>query len=131
MKKNVSFHHKSAVLNCFFAIAILFSFGGYSNYSSPKIKETTIESIVIPKRNLRDILSFQSGIDQKKNNIFSYISYKNIRMLSLFHSRVSLTKEKKQPFFIPWFNKQKIIRITFNSSVVSEEEPFHFNLIIG
>ncbi|WP_109439004.1 hypothetical protein [Aquimarina sp. AU119] len=131
MKKRISFHHKSTVLNCFFAIAILFSFGGYSNYSSPKIKETTIESIVIPKRISKNIVSFQPSTSQKKNVVFSYIPHKNLRMLSLFHSRISLTKDKKQRSFIPLFYKQKIIRIPFHSSTVSEEEPFHFNLITG
>ncbi len=133
MKNHIKIYSSFLTTKWLWVFTLALTIGGYTNYNEPVRFEETIELLSSKEENslYKNIVSFQPSTNQKKSNVFSYISHKNLRMLSLFHSRISLTKDKKQRSFIPLFYKQKIIRIPFHSSTVSEEEPFHFNLITG
>ncbi len=127
MKKSSITYHNFFLLKWFFTVAILLGVGGYSNYTSPNIQETTIE-LVIPlgEKPLKNAC-FQEGFKNIIDCCFLHQKNTALASLSLYHTKLSLTRTRSQDTTISSVKKLHIHSI--HSTPYSSEEDSHRNLL--
>lgn len=109
-----------------FAIVILFGLGGYSNYTSPKVKDIATEQLISIRKQDKKSISYQNQLKKKWDSaiIESNISFVD---LMVFHTGLTATKSKCYSISIPSSEKLHIALIHI-ASYTSEEDSFHFKL---
>ncbi len=125
MRINLSTYQNITITKWVFLITILFGFGGYTNYTQPRIKEVTTELIVDAVKETQNIVCFGHILQKERNSSFICNKNTSTKELSLKHAELTINGFKKYSAFISLFQKQKIIT---SLQITSEEDSFHYTL---
>ncbi len=117
---SITYHR---LLHWFFAITILFGFGGYSNYTSPKSKDITTEQLAPTQVHTKKSVFYQNLL-KKKWDSGSIDTNESLICIEVYHSRLTRTTSKNQSIFI--FSSEKRHITSMHISSYAEEDSFHF-----
>ncbi len=127
MKEYSALYYKLPIWKWFFAIAILFSLDGYSNYTSQENQKVTTELVVAKKRPYKKTVIYNK-VFKNHGECFLYgQNLASIAQLLIIHTKISAIKTKSYSVFISSIYRHRISLI-HNTSYSEEEESFHFLL---
>lgn len=127
MKINTVTYRDLPFIKWFFVFTVLFSFGGYSNYTPPQTKHITIELVVSTEEITRKTVSLQKVLQRNTRQGGYYKYNSDLLSLSSQHTDLIANSLKIYTSFISLAQKQQQLA-TLQASLSSEEDSFHFNL---
>ncbi|MBQ4820503.1 hypothetical protein [Aquimarina sp. MMG016] len=127
MKINTVTYRDLPFIKWFFVFTVLFSFGGYSNYTKPQTKPITTELVVSAEEVTRKTVSLQKVLQKYTRQDFYYKDNSDLLSLSSLHNDLTTNRLKIYTSFISLAQKLQQLA-TLQTSLSSEEDFFHFNL---
>lgn len=125
MKTKKTIQKKFTFLKWIGILSLLFSFSGYSNYTAPISRETTIELVVSQQKKSSKERSVFFRLKKEKTISVLYFSDLKTEYLIAYHAKQNLVEGNKNAFFIST-HKKLVLKHVHNSSYLSEEDPsFH------